>query len=429
MINILLVEKKIPIYFSYITKEFFLSFFVCFLFFFCIFFVNQILLLAERVLSKRIPAIDVLLLLIYFIPNMISLSFPFAVLVGCMMAISRFSSENEILSMQASGLSHKQIFSPLFITGIFLTIFSFFINDFFLPLGTIKYMDLYRKLVYSNPELEIESFSAKRYMDTTLITGKVDGKDIDDIIIIDRTTEGDKRYITAEKAVIENDKDGKGVISLNLSNVFSHVTDQKKEMDYSYFSADKMVYNILLSDFTTSIQNLGPREMSSYDVFNSIKEMKNQLSEEKYNEDYKNDENYMSYTEELMKLSSLSHSSDKKSDILDSNFGNYMQIKNQKYPNRSLQIFSLEYNKKFSLPAACIFFVLFSYPVGLFLKRSGRSIGFGLGLLISVLYWCMLFAGHTLGIRSNIAPILAMWMPNFIIFILAFIAYVSRFAK
>ena len=65
----------------------------------------------------------------------------------------------------------------------------------------MNYTKLYRKLIYSNPELELESFTAKRYMDTVLITGEVKGKNIDDIIIIDRTNEGNKRFITARKSL------------------------------------------------------------------------------------------------------------------------------------------------------------------------------------------------------------------------------------
>ncbi|MDE7383701.1 MAG: LptF/LptG family permease, partial [Treponemataceae bacterium] len=39
----------------YLVKELMLYFFVAFLFFFMVFFVNQILLLAESILRKRVP--------------------------------------------------------------------------------------------------------------------------------------------------------------------------------------------------------------------------------------------------------------------------------------------------------------------------------------------------------------------------------------
>lgn len=421
-----------PIYFKYISIEFLLSFFVCFVFFFFIFFANQVLLLAEYILSKKIPAIDVLLLLIYFMPTMLSLTFPFASLAGCLMAVSRMASDNEILSMQSSGISHKQIFTPLILIGLLLTLTSFMINDYLLPVGTMNYTKLYRKLIYSNPELELESFTAKRYMDTVLITGQVKGKNIEDIIIIDRTNQGNKRFITAQKANIGEDKEGQGIISLTLTDIFSHYSDQKKEFDFNWLTAEKMIYNILISDLSIAIRNPGPREMSSFDVYRSIKEKEKNLSEKLYNIKYSNDNNYLKYTENLVALSSMQYTGEKKKksqEELVRNFTNYLNIKNEKINDRQLQIYKLEYNKKYSLPAACLLFVLFSYPAGLFSKRSGRSVGFGIGLIVSVFYWCMLFAAHTLGVRSNLPPMLAMWFPNTVILLLSVGGFFMRFTR
>ena len=71
--------------------------------------------------------------------------------------------------------------------------------------------------------------------------------------------------------------------------------------------------------------------------------------------------------------------------------------------------------KKFSLPFACLAFVLFAFPVGMFTKRSGRSVGFGIGLLVAVTYWGLLFAGQTFGIQNDSSALLAMWMPDLVI--------------
>ena len=68
--------------FLYIVKEMLLYFFVCFLFLFFIFFVNNILLLAEDVLSKQAPFKDVTLLMLYSLPAVIANAAPFAALIG-----------------------------------------------------------------------------------------------------------------------------------------------------------------------------------------------------------------------------------------------------------------------------------------------------------------------------------------------------------
>ena len=80
--------------------------------------------------------------------------------------------------------------------------------------------------------------------------------------------------------------------------------------------------------------------------------------------------------------------------------------------DRSLQLYELEYSKKFAIPAAGFFFSLLAFPLGLGTKRSGRTAGFGIALILSTLYWGLLFAGQTLGLRSQVSPSIAMWAPN-----------------
>ena len=85
------------IYF-YLFMETLSSFIVAFAFFFFVFFVNQILLLAEEILAKKVPIVDVIVLLVYYLPYIVSMAFPFSALVGALMAIGRLSSDNEILA-------------------------------------------------------------------------------------------------------------------------------------------------------------------------------------------------------------------------------------------------------------------------------------------------------------------------------------------
>src|SRR6056297_3399786 len=139
----------------YIGSEYLFSFFVAFLFFFAIFFVNQLLLLAEEILAKDVGLFDVALLIIYSLPAIVSFTFPFASLVGGLMAIGRLSSDSEILAFRASGIPYRRLLYPLIVLGLAFSLFSFVMGDFFLPRGTLSFGKLYREILYSNPALEI----------------------------------------------------------------------------------------------------------------------------------------------------------------------------------------------------------------------------------------------------------------------------------
>lgn len=404
----------------YILFEFILSFTIAFLFFFFIFFVNQLLLMAEEILSKNVSLIHVSLIILYSIPAIVAFALPFSSLVGGLMTIGRMSSDNEILAMQASGISYKRIFIPIFVIGILLSLLSFVVSDYFLPVSTMKFGKLYREILYSSPELELDSFSIKNYQDSILITGKVENRTINNLVIIDKTEENNNRVITADKAALSSELDKLGVTSLELSNILSLTPLLKQRGDFNYFTSTKMIYNILLKNFSFSIRNLTPREMSSMDVYNSIKiktarQESSILENERAIEGLK--ENlyiqYYQISPILNKLESIS---------------NEIFIKNnKKFLDRNLQIYKIEFNKKFSVPMACLIFIYFSFPISLNSRKSGKSLGFGIGLFVSIFYWSLLFAGQTLGIRMNFSPFLSMWLPNIVIFIIGTIFVLFRF--
>ena len=100
-----------------------------FLFFFFIFFINQILLMAEQILSKHVAVADVARLIIYAIPNIISYSFPFSSLVGGLMAVGRLGGDNELLAMQAAGIPLKMISVPFLLMGVIIGGAAFLSND------------------------------------------------------------------------------------------------------------------------------------------------------------------------------------------------------------------------------------------------------------------------------------------------------------
>ena len=80
--------------FKYLVKDTLFSFFVSFLFFFCIFFVNQLLLMAQQILAKQVPFFQVAQLVFFALPQIIAMSAPFASLMGTLMTVGRLSSDN-----------------------------------------------------------------------------------------------------------------------------------------------------------------------------------------------------------------------------------------------------------------------------------------------------------------------------------------------
>ncbi|WP_297645377.1 LptF/LptG family permease [uncultured Treponema sp.] len=357
----------------YIAKELLLYFLICFVFFFVVFFVNQILLLAETILKKRVPVNSVLKLILYCLPNVISQSAPFATLVGFLMCLGRLVTDNEILIFRASGQRYSLILKSVLVMGLLISVFSFIMNDYFLPIGTLKYNRLFKQIIVSNPAIELESKSIKRMNDSTLVIGNVNKNNVSDIVLFDSEKNGVQRIIMAENSDVKKSSAPGVIMQLDMNSPVVLSLDKSEVKNYESISAEKLRLNIFEDSIISSSNGTSPREMTSWDLIKRIKKMKQENSSTK----------------------------------------------------KRLNTFILECNKKFSVPFGSFFFALLAFPLALiFGKKDGQTLGLIFGIILSVLYWSATIIGQMFGIRGGYNGFWMMWTPNFVIGILGIILYI-----
>lgn len=358
----------------YIVKELLLYFAVSFLFFFAIFFVNQILLLAENILRQGAPAWDVAKLMTYSLPFIIAQSAPFATLVGFLMCLGRFMSDNEIIIFRASGFSYRYLVRPVLFLGLAISVLSFFVNDYLLPLGTIKFNRLRLEILRSNPAIQLETNAVKNFNNATLVTGNVSDENVSDVVLIDKGNDGSLRIVSALDSMLTSGRREGVLLNMNMSDVTSIFIDQKNAKNFDVVKAGKVTLNIFDSAFISDYESVSPSEMTAYDLAKSVRKMR----KEKSTDDY------------------------------------------------TLNIYTLEYNKKFSLPFGSFFFALLALPLALlFGKQNGQTIGMILGIVISFFYWAMMILGQYAASRNGFSGFWSMWIPNIVIGVSAFLFYTT----
>jgi lipopolysaccharide export system permease protein len=394
--------------FGYIVGDSLFSFLVAFLFFFFIFFVNQLLLMAREILTKQVPFHQVALLVFYSLPSIIAMSSPFASLVGTLMTVGRLTSDNEVLVLLSSGLSYRNIFLPALVVGVLISMVSFFANDVLLPAGTVQFSRLYRRILVSTPALELEANSVKRFRDTVIVTGGVEGNAIDSVIILDKTSDGERRLIMARDARLI-DGGNKG-LSLDLSGAFVQSSKEVVRDDYDYASSGYLRYWVPQEDLIQAVSTISPREMSSIDVGREIKIKREDLKARQENHYLKILSQALALEDSLRK--GRSHEAWNRRENQYNGFLREYQVLLNTRKDRSLLVHRLEYYKKFSIPFGAFFFVFLAVPLGLLAKKSGQTVGFIFGLIIAVIYWALLLGGQTLGLRLGYSPFWSMWLPN-----------------
>ncbi len=366
------------VFYRYLLKELFLYFFVAFLFFFFIFFVNQILLVIKKILEKKVPLLDVVKLMFYALPGIIAQSAPFATLVGFLMCLGRLVSENEVLIFRASGQSYRSILTPVIVLGFIISLGSFFVNDYLLPLGTIKYNRLYRSILASNPAVELEPNSVKKTVDKTLVIGDVVLDWVSDLIFFDNGDSEQQRIIIADNSIVRKSKDPGVLMTLEMNKATVLLFDRSKRTDYDVLSSELLNLNIFESSISATSSRVSPREMTSYDLHKRIKQME----------------------------------------------------ESEDFSKKQLNSYRLEYNKKFSLPFGSIFFAFLAIPLALlFGKHNGQTIGLIIGIVICVLYWTMMILGQIFGNRGGLSGFWVMWAPNIAITVAGSLFYIKLIGR
>ena len=422
-----MVIKRYRILNSYINSEFLFSFLVSFLFYFFIFFLNQLLLMAQGILAKGIPLGSVLLLLLYSLPSFITLSAPFATLTAALMAYGRFSSDNEILAMRSAGFRRFSIFKPVLFFGLLISILSFSVNDFLLPAGTKAFQRLWIELSLTHPGLELEAYSVRTFRQSILVTGAIDKQGIHPMMIIERDNDGNRRTIMAALASPEI-KGNKGEFpGFRMTDIFSLTPNSRNLDEWTWSQADAMDYRLLVNNSAIMDQQAGPSNMRVADIFAVIRE-KNQRYKERLAVHRKTlEENVLHLSLEYASMAQGGFNNNESSKSLVPRYATTVQeMKSSQPVDHSLQIWKLEFYQKFAIPFACIPFVVLAFPLGLSAKRSGRAVGFFIGLLLTSFYWTLLVLGRSLGLRTEIAPFLVMIVPDFILLAVGVILYFQR---
>jgi lipopolysaccharide export system permease protein len=99
------------------------------------------------------------------------------------------------------------------------------------------------------------------------------------------------------------------------------------------------------------------------------------------------------------------------------------QLKNEfnliKSYKKSQNKYGVEIHKKFSIPVACILFVLLGAPLGVMSKKGGFAISTGLSFGFFLIYYVLLIGGEEMADRTFLSPAVGMWSPNLIILLIA----------
>ncbi|MCF7804350.1 MAG: LptF/LptG family permease [Candidatus Marinimicrobia bacterium] len=405
-----------------------------------LFLANFIVKSIDRILGKGISFWIIAEYIFLNLMWILALSIPMAVLVAILMSYGRMSADNEINAMRTSGISFFTIIKPSLVFGIIVCLGLIYFNNNILPdfnhKARLLGSDIYRK----KPDLSIEPgyFITDLPQYSLLVKDKKDGR-LMDVLIYSKNNQNSEVQTTikAEQGslAVEGDK-----IVMTLFNGEIHELDTKEFSEYRRIDFSKHVLTIPAKGMVLERHEAGrrgDREMSSKMMLDRVagvrekyQKTQEQITEnlrEKLHLDISADQ-----TGRIKKLLNLPQDSviAMLPDSIKDNASEMRRARRdvrvglqristqrnlaQSY-KRQINKYLVEVHKKYSIPVACIVFVLIGAPLGIMARHGGLAVGAGFSLLFFLVYWAGLIGGEELADRLIVSPWIAMWTPNMVV--------------
>ena len=322
---------------------------------------GKILQIMDLMVNKGIRVWDISHLILLIMPNFMLFTIPIALLVSILIAMGRFSADNEITALKSSGVSLIQIYIPVAVASLLAFVCAIVIGNFIVPKSNFATKKLLFELASQNASIGIKEkvFNAD-FKDLLLYADTVpaDGEFMKGVIISDNRVIGEQNTILAEKAFLVADPKLM-IVKLRMENGSIHtVTPDLK----NYRKVDFKIYDINL-DLSTTLSTFTDEQKSSTDM--TITELR-----------------------ERMKKPGLD--------------------------DAAVRELAIEVHKKFSIPLSCIFFGLLALPLGITSHRAVKSRGFAVGIIIVSSYYLLRIGGEALVETGRLSPSIGVWTPNVI---------------
>jgi len=326
--------------------------------------------LIRKIVEFGLPLFLALKVLFFSLPSFLVLSFPMAVLLSTLLAYGKLSSNSELLALKSLGIKTSRIISPAIALSIFMTGLTFYFNDNLVSasnklaevtlragIGSSFSSETGKDIImFSRYGSRINSSTNKQTQINTFLThifyaSKYENNLMKKVTLLDFSRQDIQQILKAKTGRFDKK---------NSSWIFS-------KGNIMTISPDGQTTNIQFKEYTYPFVE-GPMELAKVPK----------------------DANEMSLKQAL------------KAEMIYKKTGNLKEIRRIK----------VRIQEKFTLPCACLVFGLIGSSLGSKSNlRSSKSQGFGLSVILILVYYLMSFIFSSFGVKGLLPPIIAAWFP------------------
>ncbi|MFZ1291493.1 MAG: LptF/LptG family permease [Melioribacteraceae bacterium] len=420
------------ILFRYISKNLLLPFIFALFTLMSVFMLQFLMKIADKLVGKGLSFIVISKLIIYSLSWMFVLAVPMAVLIATLMAFGSMAQNNEIAIMKASGISLYKMMIPPFLGSLLIAFLLIQFNNNVYPEANHALRVLTQDISNQKPTLSLVpgvfSQDMPRY---SLLAREVnpEANELKNLTIYDYSSAQNYNVVTAQRGEIYFTSDRRKLI-LNLFDGEIHTSNinnlnpyrklefknHKIAMDADQFSLRESALGGRRGD-----RELGaPAILALVDSINQLNDMEIKRLDKQITSDFLKDTTHFSSIEKRNKnyRISLFHVEDK---IRATKNAFSPLLRRIDVNEKKMNSYWVEIHKKYSIPFACIVFVLIGAPLGTMTRRGGFGVAAGISLGFFLIYWAFLIGGEKLSDRDLLSPFWGTWTANIVLGILGII--------
>ncbi len=381
----------------------------------------------ELIIGKDISTWTVLKFLVLNLAWMLALAVPMAVLVGTLMAFGRMTGDKEILAIKSLGIDLFRLMIPVVIVASLIGGGLIWFNNDVLPEANHMASNLRSDIGRLRPTFQLQpGIFVEDIPGYIVLVEDIDHKTsrIKNAVIYDRTNQNVNRTITADSGLVEFSPRDES-ITFHLMDGQVHEQDRGDNKGYrisAFKSQTFKVGNLETRLKETQQDYRGDREMSAPQMLKKVHAWRKEIADYRAAITLDTDSSLLAVLKAPLKPieGGNRNAAEWLSYAVGQSYNKVVQM-TRLFKTRRTQIntnvkliskYSVEIHKKYSLPAACLAFILIGAPLGVVSRGGGMALSVGISIGLFTIYWAFLIGGEQLADRLILPAWFAMWAAN-----------------
>jgi lipopolysaccharide export system permease protein len=318
--------------------------------------------ITEMIITYRVKLANIFTIISCLFPRAFLFALPPACLICILLTFLRFSSDNEVTALHASGISLYQILPPVFLFSVLIYIVTSLVMMYWVPWGNRSYKNILLQLAESKTNIMLkERIFIEPFDGIVFYINSISSKDhiLHDLFVVDRRDSLLTYTIISKQGAIISEPESKSVTIHFLEGTIFAVDKNHRATRTIKF--DKYDLKIDLKNLFTSFasREKTDKEMVVMELYNLLR--KTPISDEAYHR------------------------------------------------------IGIRFYEMFSIPLAVSLLALIGAPLGTQISTGGLMKGIVISLGVYLFYYASLETVRYICERGIISPPVGVWIPNIIL--------------